>query len=74
MAYALYTFNAENLPANHAMMFTIPFVLYAIFRYLYLVFRKGEGGSPEDMLLADRPLLVCILLWGMASLTILALA
>jgi 4-hydroxybenzoate polyprenyltransferase len=74
MAYALYTFNAENLPANHAMMFTIPFVLYAIFRYLYLVFRKGEGGSPEDMLLADRPLLVCILLWGVASLAILSLA
>ncbi len=71
MAYALYTFNAENLPKNHAMMFTIPFVLYAVFRYLYLVYRKGEGGNPEDALFADRPLLVCILLWGITSVTIL---
>jgi 4-hydroxybenzoate polyprenyltransferase len=71
MAYALYTFNAENLPANHAMMFTIPFVLYAVFRYLYLVYRKGEGGSPEEALFADRPLLVCILLWACTSVIIL---
>jgi 4-hydroxybenzoate polyprenyltransferase len=71
MAYALYTFNAENLPANHAMMFTIPFVLYAVFRYLYLVYRKGEGGSPEEALFADRPLLVCILLWAATSTFIL---
>lgn len=71
MAYALYTFNAENLPTNHAMMFTIPFVLYAVFRYLYLVYRKGEGGSPEEALFADRPLLVCILLWACTSVVIL---
>lgn len=71
MAYALYTFNAENLPKNHAMMFTIPFVLYAVFRYLYLVYRKGEGGSPEEALFADRPLLICILLWGFTSVAIL---
>ena len=71
MAYALYTFNAENLPTNHAMMFTIPFVLYAVFRYLYLVYRKGEGGSPEEVLFADRPLLVCILLWAATSIAIL---
>jgi 4-hydroxybenzoate polyprenyltransferase len=71
MAYALYTFNAENLPSNHAMMFTIPFVLYAVFRYLYLVYRKGEGGSPEEALFADRPLLVCILLWATTSTIIL---
>ncbi len=73
MAYALYTFNAENLPKNHAMMFTIPFVLYAVFRYLYLVYRKGEGGSPEEALFADRPLLICILLWGCTSIAILYL-
>ena len=73
MAYALYTFNSENLPADHAMMFTIPFVLYAVFRYLYLVYRKGEGGSPEEALFADRPLLICILLWGAACIAILYL-
>ncbi len=71
MAYALYTFSAENLPANHAMMLTIPFVLYGIFRYLYLVYHLDEGGSPEVLLLADTPLLTCILLWGLTSIAIL---
>lgn len=63
MAYSLYTFSAENLPKNHAMMLTIPFVLYGIFRYLYLVHLKNAGGSPEDVLLRDRPLLLNIVLW-----------
>lgn len=71
MAYALYTFSAENLPKNHAMMLTIPFVLYGLFRYLYLVYRKNEGGSPEQVLLADRPLLGTILLWIVACVVIL---
>jgi len=71
MAYSLYTFSAENLPRNHSMMLTIPFVLYGIFRYLYLVYRKNEGGSPEQLLLTDLPLLACIILWGLASIAIL---
>lgn len=71
MAYGLYTFSAENLPKNHAMMLTIPFVLYGLFRYLYLVYRKNEGGSPEQLLLSDRPLLACIVLWGLACVIIL---
>lgn len=71
MAYSLYTFSAENLPRNHAMMLTIPFVLYGIFRYLYLVYRRNEGGSPEELLLTDVPLLTCIVLWGLASIAIL---
>ncbi|MBF6592751.1 MAG: decaprenyl-phosphate phosphoribosyltransferase, partial [Ktedonobacterales bacterium] len=47
MAYSLYTFSAESLPANHAMMLTIPFVIYGIFRYQYLVHKKSLGGAPE---------------------------
>ena len=43
---------------------TIPFVLYGIFRYLYLVHQKRGGGSPAAMLLTDRPLLVCVALWA----------
>lgn len=74
MAYSLYTFSAENLPKNHAMMLTIPFVLYGIFRYLYLVYRRNEGGSPEQLLLSDWPLLACIVLWGTTSLVILYVA
>jgi 4-hydroxybenzoate polyprenyltransferase len=71
MAYSLYTFFAPNLPSNHAMMWTIPFVLYAIFRYLYLVYRKDLTGSPEEALIRDVPLLTCILLWGLTSVLIL---
>ncbi len=55
VAYGLYTFTAPALPTNHSMMLTIPFVLYGIFRYLYLVHARGEGGSPEDVLLKDAP-------------------
>lgn len=71
IAYALYTFTAENLPKNRAMMLTIPFVLYGVFRYLYLIHIKNEGGSPEEALLRDRPLLLSVILWGAAVVLIL---
>jgi len=70
IAYSLYTFSAPNVPANHAMMITIPFVLYAIFRYLYLVQVCQAGGEPEELLLADRPLQISIALWGLSVLVI----
>ncbi|MHB1319380.1 MAG: decaprenyl-phosphate phosphoribosyltransferase, partial [Anaerolineae bacterium] len=62
-AYSFYTFSAPNLPENHSMMLTIPFVLYGIFRYLYLIHVRKLGGAPEDIVLSDRPLLAGILLW-----------
>ncbi|TAK33789.1 MAG: decaprenyl-phosphate phosphoribosyltransferase [Chloroflexota bacterium] len=71
MAYSLYTFSADNLPRNHVMMLTIPFVLYGVFRYLYLVHQKNAGGSPEEVLLRDRPLLCDIVLWLATSVAIL---
>lgn len=71
IAYSFYTFSAETLPKNHVMMVTIPFVLYGIFRYLYLVHQKDAGGTPEDVLLHDRPLLADILLWGATSVAVL---
>lgn len=70
VAYSLYTFSAPNLPENHAMMLTIPFVLYGIFRYLYLIQIKQSGGAPEDILLADRPLQGTVLLWALTILVI----
>jgi len=70
ITYSLYTFSAPNLPENHAMMLTIPFVMYGIFRYLYLIQIKGEGGAPEDLLLTDRPLQITILLFGLAVLSV----
>ncbi len=48
------------------LAWTIPFVLYGIFRYLYLVHRKEQGGSPTDILLTDRPLLLDVALWAVA--------
>jgi 4-hydroxybenzoate polyprenyltransferase len=70
ITYSLYTFSAPNLPANHAMMMTIPFVIYGIFRYLYLVQIKQCGGEPEEVLLTDRPLQATIILWVVAILVI----
>jgi hypothetical protein len=70
VAYSLYTFSAPNLPVNHTMMLTIPFALYGIFRYLYLIQVKNYGGAPEEMLFSDRPLQISILLWGLSILAI----
>jgi len=68
MAYSLYTFSAENLPANHVMMLTIPFVLYGIFRYLYLIQVKDAGGAPDELILSDLPLLLTLVFWGLLSI------
>lgn len=73
VAYSLYTFSAENLPDNHLMMLTIPFVLYGIFRYLYLINVKNEGGAPEEIILRDWPFLIDMFLWGLTSVVVLYL-
>jgi 4-hydroxybenzoate polyprenyltransferase len=73
MAYSLYTFSAENLPGNHLMMLTIPFVMYGIFRYLWLIQVKAAGGAPDELILTDRPLLATFLLWGLAAVGVLYL-
>jgi 4-hydroxybenzoate polyprenyltransferase len=74
MAYGLYTFTAEGLPENHSMMLTIPFVLYGIFRYLYLVHTKKEGGSPEEVLLRDVPIMLTVIGWIATAAIILIIA
>jgi len=73
MAYSLYTFSAENLPRDHSMMLTIPLVVYGIFRYLYLVRVKRQGGAPEDMLLTDPGLLGTVISWALLSVIVLYL-
>jgi hypothetical protein len=70
ITYSLYTFSAENLPDNHTMMLTIPFVIYGIFRYLYLIQVEHSGGAPEDVLFSDRPLQLTLLLFGVVILLI----
>jgi 4-hydroxybenzoate polyprenyltransferase len=65
VAYASYATSAETAErlGTSRLPVTIPFVLYGIFRYLYLVHQKRGGGSPSMLLLTDRPLQVCVLLW-----------
>ena len=74
VAYSFYTFSAPNVPANHTMMLTVPFVMYAIFRYLYLVQIKHAGGAPEEILLSDRPFQISLVLWGLVVLAVFYLS
>jgi 4-hydroxybenzoate polyprenyltransferase len=73
LAYALYTFSNHLHQGQPILMLTLPFVLYGIFRYLYLMHRKGMGGRPEEVLLTDRHMLVNVLLWGAVSAALLYL-
>jgi 4-hydroxybenzoate polyprenyltransferase len=77
MAYSLYTFSAQGLPRSDEgqplMMLTIPFVLYAIFRYQYLIHVRREGGTPEDIVLGDMPFLVDLVLYGASVLILIYL-
>lgn len=70
-SYSFYTFSAPNLPANHSMMLTIPFVLYGVFRYLFLVHARGLGGAPEEIVLSDKPLILTLFLWGVTVCLVL---
>jgi 4-hydroxybenzoate polyprenyltransferase len=73
VAYSVYTTSAETAAriGTTRLPLTIPFVLYGIFRYLYLVHQKREGGSPAALLLTDRPLLACVALWGLSVAALL---
>lgn len=68
ISYAFYTISPETVLkfGTHWLGLTIPFPLYGIFRYLYLVHQREGGGSPADLLLTDRPLLACVALWALA--------
>jgi 4-hydroxybenzoate polyprenyltransferase len=68
VSYSFYTFSAPNLPENHSMMLTIPFFMYVIFRYLYLVQMTNQTGAPEEVLLTDRPVQIAIGLMGLMVL------
>jgi hypothetical protein len=73
ISYAFYTISPETVAKfqTDRLGLTLPFPLYGIFRYLYLVHQKAGGGSPAEMLLTDRPLLVCVGLWGLAVILVI---
>jgi len=73
MAYTIYTVSPETTQkfGTDWLGLTIPFPLYGIFRYLYLVHQKKGGGSPTTMLLTDMPLLNCVALWACAVVLII---
>jgi 4-hydroxybenzoate polyprenyltransferase len=70
IAYSLYTFSAPNLPENHTMMLTIPFVIYGIFRYLQLIQTGHAAGSPDEVALKDRPLQFTVVLWALVVIAV----
>src|SRR5690606_9604799 len=73
IAYILYTIEAPtgNVAGYNLALVTVPFVLYGLFRYLYLIHVQGEGSAPDEVLLKDRPLQIAMLLWGLTFVTIL---
>jgi 4-hydroxybenzoate polyprenyltransferase len=73
LAYAFYTISADTVAkfGTDRLLWTVPFPLYGIFRYLYLVHQREEGGNPSEVLLTDRPVLACVALWGLSVITIL---
>jgi len=76
IAYLLYAIEAPSalLAGTDLALLTVPFVVYGMFRYLFLIHVRGEGSAPEEVLLRDRPLQVAILLWGLTFIVILYLA
>ena len=70
IAYSLYTFTARD---SKALMATIPFVVFGVFRYLLLIHRRDLGEEPEEVLLRDRPILACIAAWAVCAAVILIL-
>ncbi len=71
VTYSLYTFSAQNLPANHLMMLTIPIVIYFLFRYLYLIHVRHLGGAPDELIFKDKPLFFSAVFWALAVVVIL---
>jgi len=73
IAYCLYTIDAETVAkfGTTNLLYTVPFVFYGIFRYLYLIHQKSKGGSPETLILKDKPLLIDIFLWIASAVFIL---
>lgn len=69
MAYIIYCTSSDTVErfGTRLLVLTVPFPIYGIMRYLYLVHRKDGGGNPSELLITDRPLLICVGLWGLVT-------
>jgi 4-hydroxybenzoate polyprenyltransferase len=76
IAYAIYTVSPATVDkfGTDKLVYTVPFVVYGVFRYLYLVYRRRRGGSPSEVLLTDLPTLVNVVLWLCTVILILTLS
>ena len=73
LSYTLYTIEADNLPDNNAMLFTLPLVALGLFRYLYLLNTSDRAEAPEQLMVHDLPLVACIIAWLAVSAAVLLL-
>ena len=73
MAYIIYCTNPETIErfGTRNLVLTVPLPIYGILRYLYLVHRRDGGGNPSELLITDRPLLICVALWGLVTATVI---
>ncbi len=73
MAYIIYCTSPETIErfGTRNLVLTVPFPIYGILRYLYLVHRRDGGGNPSELLITDRPLLTCVALWGLVTTTVI---
>ncbi len=73
VAYVIYCLSPETTERfeTHWLVLTVPFPIYGIFRYLYIVHRKDGGGNPSEQLLRDMPLLACVALWGLTVVAVI---
>jgi 4-hydroxybenzoate polyprenyltransferase len=73
VAYIIYCLDSETAErfGTRRLVLTVPYPIYGIFRYLYIVHRKDGGGNPSEELLTDRPLLACVALWGLTVVAII---
>ncbi len=75
LTYMLYTIEAQTIRGNgHRMMLTIPFVVYGVFRYLYLIHVRGKGSAPDELLFEDMPLLAAVAIYGLSVIILLYIA
>ncbi len=76
IAYILYIIEAPSvlLAGNNLALITVPFVMYGLFRYMFLIYARGEGSAPDEVVLQDRPLQLAIFLWGLSFIFVLYVA